>query len=95
MDIASAFGVEPETPDTTNYAGTVLHVTWGKEHVQPLRFQGIDIGPFAMDVVVHEGETPLDAKNRAMKWLNAMAEEEYAEKRPRFIARCKAEANEI
>ncbi len=72
-----------------NYAGTVLTVTWGKEHVQPLRFQGMDIGPFTMAVMVLDNETPLQAKRRAMVHLNVMAEEEAEEKMPRFIERCR------
>lgn len=81
--------------DKVNYAGTTIHVTWGKEHIQPLRFQGLDIGPFAMDVVVLEGETPLQAKRRAMVHLNEMAEEEVNEKMPRFIERCQEAATDL
>lgn len=77
---------EPK-PDPTNYAGTTIHVTWGKEHVQPCRFQGMDIGPFGMDVVVLDGETPIQAKQRAMRHLNEMAEEEYRDKLPAFVAK--------
>ena len=91
----NAVPLDPVPEDSTNYAGTTIHVSWGKEHIQPLRFQGIDIGPFAMDVVVLDGETPLDAKRRAMKHLNAMAEEEIREKMPRFIQRCKDAATDL
>ncbi len=73
--------------DGTDYAGTVLLVTWGKEHVQPARFQGMDIGPFAMEVRILAGETPLQAKRRAMLHLNAMAEEEFAQKLSSFLER--------
>ena len=67
----------------------MLLVTWGKEHIQPVRFQGMDIGPFAMTLPIMQGETPGQCKRRAMAQLNAMAEEELAEKKPRFIQRCK------
>lgn len=85
----------PRTSDSTDYTGTTVHVTWGKEHIQPLRFQGLDIGPFAMDVVVLEGETPLQAKRRAMAHLNEMAEDELREKMPRFIQRCQDAATDL
>lgn len=81
--------------DTTDYAGTELRVTWGKEHLQPLRFQGMDIGPFEMGVVVHEGETPLQAKRRAMKHLNAMAQDEIDEKLPAFKKLCAQAAGDM
>jgi GTP cyclohydrolase III len=77
-----------------DYEGEKLTVTCGKEHIQPFRFQGMDIGPFEMTVTIMEGETPLDAKRRAMKHLAAMAEEEYREKLPRFQARVR-ESGEI
>lgn len=81
---------EPKEPkDKSDYTGTPLLVTWGKEHIQPLRFQGMDLGPFAMTVVIEEGETPLAAMRRAMRQMNAMAEEQLAEKMPRFVQRCK------
>ena len=80
--------------DATDYTGTQMVVHWGREHIQPLRFQGMDLGPFSMEIVVHEGETPLQASRRAMRHMNAMAEEELAEKLPRFVARCKAAAND-
>lgn len=83
-------GVPIQEPDDgVGYEGVMLTVTWGKEHIQPTRFQGMDIGPFAMTVPILKGETPLQAKRRAMLQLNAMAEEEVNEKTPRFIARCK------
>ncbi len=75
--------------DGVDYTGTPITVTWGKEHVQPIRFQGMDIGTFSMTVTVIYGETPVQAKRRAMVHLNAMAEEEADEKMPRFIARCR------
>ena len=43
---------KPQTDDGVDYEGTIIHVTWGKEHVQPVRFQGMDIGPYSMDVLV-------------------------------------------
>lgn len=85
---------DPAAEDTTDYTGTQLVVHWGREHIQPLRFQGMDLGPFSMEIVVHEGESPLQASQRAMRHMNAMAQEELDEKLPRFIARCKAAANE-
>lgn len=60
---------------------------YGREHVQIARFNGMDIGPFEMTVTVLEGETPLDAKRRAMVHLVAMAEEEFREKLPRYKQR--------
>lgn len=81
--------------DTTDYTGTQLTVHWGREHIQPLRFQGMDIGPYSMEIVVHNGETPVQACRRAMLHMNEMAEEEFAEKLPRFIQRCKAAANDL
>lgn len=74
--------------------GSTITVTWGKEHVQPCRFQGMDIGPFAMTTVVQDGETPLDAKRRAMRHLNEMAKDEFEQKLPAFLERVrKAEAS--
>lgn len=75
--------------DGTDYTGTELLITWGREHVQPMRFQGMDIGPFEMRLVIKTGESPMEAKQRGMKHLNAMAEEEYQLKLPRFIQRCR------
>jgi len=68
-------------------------VTWGKEHIQPLRFQGMDIGPFAMTVVIEKDETPLAAYRRAIRQMNIMAEEELDTKLPRFVQRCKDAEN--
>lgn len=85
-DVIDSFG---EIDDHADYEGTSIDVTWGKEHTQPVQYQGLDIGPFSMTVVVHKGETPLRAKRRAMQHLNLMAEEEYQLKLPKFIERCK------
>ena len=80
--------------DEGDYEGSLLLVTWGKEHVQPARFQGMDIGPFAIEVRVRAGETPLQAKRRAMAHLVLMADEEFREKLPRFLERVReAEKN--
>ena len=81
--------------DSTDYAGTKLLVTWGKEHIQPVRFQGLDVGPFDMTVVVQDGESPLDAYHRGIRHLNAIAEAEYETKLPAFIKRCAAVANDL
>ena len=62
-------------------------MTWGKEHVQPARFQGMDIGPFAMTTPVLEWETPVQAMNRAMSHLERMAAEEFRRKLPSFLER--------
>ncbi|MGB1142425.1 MAG: hypothetical protein ACPG1A_16110 [Halioglobus sp.] len=78
-----------------DYAGTTIHVTFGKEHIQPVRFQGMDVGPFGMDVTVQPGESPVEAKRRAMVHLEAMADEEYNEKLPAFIARCRKAATDL
>lgn len=79
---------EPE--DATDYEGVMLTVTWGKEHIQPSRFQGMDLGPFAMTAPILKGETPVRAKRRIMRQLNAMALDELREKLPRFAELCKA-----
>lgn len=76
-----------QNEDGVDYEGTPVTVAYGKEHIQPFRFQGFDVGPFEMTVTVREGETPLQAKRRAMAHLVEMAEEEYREKLPRFQAR--------
>ena len=68
----------------------MLTVTWGKEHMQPSRFQGMDLGPFSMTAPILKGETPVRAKRRIMRQLNAMALDELREKLPRFIELCKA-----
>ena len=73
----------------------MLLVTWGKEHIQPVRFQGMDIGPFTMTVPIMQGETPGQCKRRVMAHLNVMAEEELAEKLPRFIQRCRDGGSDI
>lgn len=69
-------------------------MSWGKEHIQPFRFQGMDIGPFEMTVTIREGETPIEAFRRAREQLDAMAEEEYALKLPRFRERVR-ESGEV
>lgn len=81
--------------DDTDYEGTRLLVTWGREHIQPVRFQGMDIGPFDMVVVVLEGEGPINAYRRAMRQLNLIAEEEYQSKLPNFLKRCRESASDI
>ena len=73
--------------DPTDYAGQTLEVTWGKEHFQPARFQGMDVGPYVMRVIILDGETPIQAKRRALVHLNAMALEDYKEKLPAFLER--------
>lgn len=80
----------PQPVDDTDYAGTKLLVTWGREHVQPMPFQGMDIGPFSAVVRVLEGETPLETSRRVMLQLDAIAEEEYERKLPKFKERCRA-----
>ncbi len=85
-------------PDGADYEGVMLLVTWGKEHIQgsgPSRYHGMDIGPFAMTIPINAGETPLAAKRRAMRHMNAMAEEELLSKGPMFIKRCKSFGNSI
>lgn len=79
-----------EAKDDTEYAGSEIRVSYGREHYQPFRFQGFDIGPFEMTVTVKEGETPMQAKRRAMKILEEMAEEEIRVKGPRYKARIHA-----
>lgn len=94
------FGIPPPAAearanaDQTDYEGTQLTVAYGREHIQPFRFQGFDVGPFEMTVTVQAGETPLQAKRRAMVHLVAMAEEEYREKLPRFQQRIR-ESGEV
>lgn len=80
--------------DINTYQGEELRVSWGKEHIQPFRFQGMDIGPFEMTVTIKEGESPLDAFRRARVQLDAMAEEEYRLKLPRFQQRVR-ESGEV
>lgn len=53
----------------------------------------MDVGPFTMRVIIRDGETPIQAKRRALVHLNEMGEEEFEEKLPAFLARvAKAEA---
>jgi len=81
-------GEETEgTGELFGYEGEELRVTYGKEHFQPARFQGMDVGPFEMSTRIRAGETPLQAKRRVMALLERMAEEEYKEKLPRFLER--------
>lgn len=47
----------------------------------------MDVGPFEITIRIREGETPIQAKRRAMVHLNQMAEDEYQEKLPRFLER--------
>ena len=90
FDAPQAAALAPKPPqDTTDYTGTQMTVHWGREHIQPFRFQGMDLGPFSMEVVVHEGETPVQASRRAMRQMNQMAQDELDEKLPRFKARCR------
>lgn len=60
-------------------------MTLGREHIQPVRFQGIDIGPFMMTVVVQNGETPLQAKRRGYTILKEMADDERDERIAEFL----------
>jgi hypothetical protein len=76
-----------ELGSNNDYEGALLSVTYGKEHFQPARFQGMDVGPFEIAVRIRKGETPMAAKRRAMALLAEMAEEEFREKLPRFLAR--------
>ncbi len=71
--------------------GTVIDllVTWGREHVQPVQFQGMDIGPFAMTVRVQSGESPAEVYRRTMVVLDQLAEANYQQKLPRFLERVK------
>lgn len=89
----NGFDETSEPDDITDYTGTRMTVHCGREHIQPFRFQGMDLGPFTMEIVVNEDETPLQASRRAMRHMNAMAQAELDEKLPRFVARCKAAAN--
>jgi hypothetical protein len=72
-----------------DYEGELLSVAHGKEHFQPLRFQGFDIGPFELQTRIRRGESVMEAKRRAMRLLEQMAQEEFEEKLERFLARVK------
>jgi len=80
---------------SNDYEGQLLTVTYGKEHFQPVRFQGMDVGPFEIAVRIRKGETPMVAKRRAMALLAEMAEEEFREKLPRFLARVRASESNL
>lgn len=78
-----------------DYEGTLLTVSYGKEHFQPARFQGLDIGPFEIAVRIRKGETPMAAKHRASALLNEMAEQEFKERLPRFLARVRVSESNL
>lgn len=84
----------PVDDDDADYTGTELRVSWGKEHFQPFKYQGFDCGPFEIVVTVREGETLDDARRRASRRLERMAQEEFEEKLPQFHKRCR-QAGEI
>jgi hypothetical protein len=68
-------------------APTEITVTWGREHVSPIQFCGMDIGPFSATVRLREGETPRQAFDRTMAMLDEWAQDEYRRKLPAFLAR--------
>lgn len=56
----------------------------------------MDVGPFEMQTVIREGESPDEARKRLMRVMNKMAEDDFAEKLPRYLERqheAKAKAN--
>jgi hypothetical protein len=75
----------PEEPG--EFDAAELTVTWGREHVQPVQFCGLDLGPFSMTVRVRAGETTQAAASRAFSALDVIAEAEYRRKLPQFLAR--------
>lgn len=67
-----------------------MTIAYGREHFQPTKYQGMDIGPFEMTTTIREGESPIEAKRRLTAVMNQMAEEEFAEKLPRFLVRVRS-----
>lgn len=64
-----------------------LTVTWGRQHVQPVQYQGMDVGPFSLTLRLREGETLQQAYNRGMARLEEMARRDYEHRLPKFIDR--------
>ena len=73
--------------DDHEYEGEPIDVTWGREHVQPVQYNGMDIGPFSMTTKIRKGETPVSAAARAMLQLDAIAQNEFKTKLPAFLQR--------
>ena len=75
-----------EPADDVDYTGDQLTVTWGREHIQPIQFNGCDVGPFSMTVMIGNNESPAQAAARAMRWLDCIAAEEMRRKIPEFLS---------
>jgi hypothetical protein len=69
--------------------GTEFLFTWPREHVQPIQFHGMDIGPYEVRLTLRPSETVESLRLRAMKYLDAIAEREYTRKLDNFLKRIK------
>lgn len=73
----------------SSLVGSELRLSWGREHLQPIEFHGLDIGPFEMTLTVRDGESISDVYEKGMNVLDQIAERAYIRKRKRYIERIK------
>lgn len=69
--------------------GTQFTFSWGREHIQPVQFNGFDLGPWEVTLTLRPGESIDDLHLRATEYLDAIADREYKHKLPRFLNRIK------
>lgn len=70
--------------------GDELSYTRGKELYTPVKFNAVEIGPFAAKVTVRPGETGSQAGQRAKRAVDALWNAEYEARVPEHIKRAEA-----
>ena len=74
--------------------GSQFLFSWGREHIQPVEFNGMDIGPWEVRLTLRPNETIAQLHVRASSYLDQIAEKEYNRKLPKFLERIKTASNE-
>lgn len=64
--------------------GDLLTVTFGKETINPIKFNTFEVGPFSLSVCVRKGESSADAHSRARLALAQIFEAELTLKLQEF-----------
>lgn len=80
----------PSLSEARLKVGTQVKFASGREHFQPIKFHGFDIGPFEITITIDQGSPPLEAlQKRARSLLQAMKEEEFKFEREAYLQRVK------
>lgn len=70
-------------------SGESLVVTWGKEGYQPVKWHGMEVGPFVRTTIIQPGETTEQAYERVRAELAVVARREFELKLSEYLAKIK------